>query len=156
MGVLWPNAEPQVATNNLHQVLHNVRKMLGPASIGLVDDVVRLSPAGRLTVDIDQFEQAAAVARRGADLSALQHAVQLWTGPVLPEDRYADWAEEHRDRLTETHAAVAMLLGSALAARGDHEATLALLEPLAFARPRDEHLHRVLIDRLSDKQHYVK
>ena len=149
VGVLWPDAEPQVATNNLHQVLHNVRRMLGPASIGLVDDVVRLSPAGRLTVDIDQFEQAAAVARRGADIAALQHAVQLWTGPLLPEDRYADWAEEHRDRLTETHAAVATLLGSALAARGDHEATLALLEPLAFARPRDEHLHRVLIASLA-------
>jgi DNA-binding SARP family transcriptional activator len=46
VGVLWPDAEPQVAANNLHQILHNVRKILGPTSIGLVDDVVRLGSAG--------------------------------------------------------------------------------------------------------------
>ena len=147
--VLWPDAEPQVASNNLHQVLHSVRRMIGPASIALVDDVVRLCPAGGLSVDVDLFEHAAASARRGSDIPAMQHAIQLWTGPLLPEDLYADWAEEQRERLSETHAAVATLLGSALVTRGEEEAALALLEPLASARPRDEHLHRVMIEALA-------
>ena len=57
--------------------------------------------------------------------------------------------QRHRERLTEAHAAVVTLLGAKLVERGDHEAALALVEPLGFARPLDEHLHRVLIDALA-------
>jgi DNA-binding SARP family transcriptional activator len=132
---LWPDAEPQSAANNLHQILHLIRRMLGPTAIALSDDVVRLGPAGGLSVDVDLFENGAATALRSADITALQQALQLWTGPLLPEDSYADWAVEHRERLTETHAAVARMLGVRLAEQGQPEAALTLLEPLAAARP---------------------
>ena len=89
---------------------------------------------------------AAATARNGGDLAALRRAHQLWTGPLLPEDQYADWAFEHRERLAETYAAVATLLGAKLAAQGDQQTALAVIEPLAATRPLDEHLQRVLID----------
>ena len=62
---LWPDTEPQVAANNLHQIVHTIRRMMGPESITLSDDVVRLCPAGGLSVDVDVFEQAAAIARSG-------------------------------------------------------------------------------------------
>jgi DNA-binding SARP family transcriptional activator len=146
---LWPDTEPQVAANNLHQIVHTIRRMLGTESITLTDDVVWLCPAGGLTVDVDVFERAAAAARSSSDITTLQLALQLWTGPLLPEDQYADWADEHRERLAETHAAVASLLGSKLLAQGELEAALALLEPLAPQRPLDEHLHRVLIEALA-------
>jgi predicted ATPase len=42
-----------------------------------------------------------------------------------------------------------ILLGSKLSERGDQEAALAILEPLASARPLDEHLHQVLIAALA-------
>ena len=147
--MLWPDAEPQAASNNLHQLIHYVRRMMGPESIALTDEVVRLCPAGGLSVDVDAFERAAGSARTSNDIIALQEALALWTGPLLPEDQYAEWAEEHRERLSETHAAVAALLGSKLSEHGRHEAALALLEPLASARPHDEHLHRALIDALA-------
>src|SRR4029453_2713800 len=54
-----------------------------------------------------------------------------------------------RERLSETHAAVASLLGSKLLEQGEQEAALALVEPLAAARPLDENLNRVLIDVLA-------
>ena len=92
--------------------------------------MVRLSPAGGLTVDVDAFERAASSARSSNEIDALQDALALWTGPLLPEDQYAGWALEHRERLTETHAAVAVLLGSKLSEHGEQEAALALLEPL--------------------------
>ena len=147
--LLWPDAEPPAASNNLHQLLHYIRRMMGPESIALSDEVVRLSPAGGLTVDVDAFERAASSARSSNEIDALQDALALWTGPLLPEDQYAGWALEHRERLTETHAAVAVLLGSKLSEHGEQEAALALLEPLASARPHDEHLHRALIDALA-------
>jgi DNA-binding SARP family transcriptional activator len=71
---------------------------MGPGSITLSDDVVRLCPTGGLRVDVDMFGQTAASARRTGDIGALQHALQLWTGPLLPEDRYADWVIEDRER----------------------------------------------------------
>ena len=93
---LWPDTEPQVAANNLHQIVHTIRRMMGPESITLSDHVVRLCPAGGLTVDVDMFEQAAAHARSSSDIPTLQHVLQLWTGSLLPEDQYAEWALEHR------------------------------------------------------------
>jgi DNA-binding SARP family transcriptional activator len=99
---LWPDAQPEAASNNLHQILHSVRHMIGPESIALHDDVVRLGPSGGLIVDVDLFEQAAAAALRSSDVSALQDALALWAGPLLPEDQYAEWAVEHRERLAET------------------------------------------------------
>ena len=97
-----------------------------------------------------QFEQAPPAPPAIATKSPrCKHALALWTGPLLPEDQYADWADEHRERLTETHAAVAALLGSKLSEQGELEAALALLEPLASQRPLDEHLHRVLIEALA-------
>jgi DNA-binding winged helix-turn-helix (wHTH) protein len=67
---LWPDAPPEAASNNLHQILHSVRHMIGPDSIALHDDVVRLGPSGGLIVDVELFEQAAAAARRSSDVGA--------------------------------------------------------------------------------------
>jgi len=94
---LWPDAEPEAATNNLHQTLHHLRRKIGPTLIAFVDDVVVLCPTGPLTVDVDVFEQAATAARRSGGIDALRHAHQLWTGPLLPEDQYADWTFEDRN-----------------------------------------------------------
>ena len=146
---LWPDAEPESTANNLYQVLHTIRHMMGAGSIALIDDVIRLCPAGGLTVDVDVFERAAADARSTGDIHDLQAAFDRWTGPLLPEDQYADWAEEHRDRLSETYAALGTMLGAKLFELGEREAALALLEPLASTRPLDEQLHRVLIDVLA-------
>jgi predicted ATPase/DNA-binding SARP family transcriptional activator len=146
--VLWPNAGTQAASNNLHQIVYNIRRMMGAGSIAVHDDVIRLVPAGKLIVDVDLFEQAAAKARSAGDIDALQAALRLWAGPLLPEDQYAAWADEPRERLTETHAALVALLGSRLSDEGELEAALALLEPLASSRPLDEPLHRVLISAL--------
>ena len=98
---LWPDAEPQAAANNLYQVVHTIRRMMGAGSIALVDDVVRLCPAGGLTRRCRPVRASRRTARNSNDIAALQHALRLWTGPLLPEDLYADWADEHRDRLTE-------------------------------------------------------
>lgn len=146
---LWPDVEPDAASNNLHQTLHQLRRKIGPTLIAFTDDIVALCPTGGLTVDVDVFEQAAATARNSGDLDALRRAHQLWTGPLLPEDQYADWAFEHRERLAETYAAVATLLGAKLAAEGDHQTALAVIEPLAAARPLDEYLQRLRIDVLA-------
>ncbi len=79
---LWRDADPQATANNLHQLMHTIRRMMGAGSITLSDDVVRLCPAGGLTVDVEVFERAAADGLRTGDITALQAAVDRWTGPT--------------------------------------------------------------------------
>jgi hypothetical protein len=68
------------ASNNLHQVLHAIRRALGAESIALHDEVVRLYPSGGLSVDVDLFEQGAA-ARAEAPIT--RHCMTHWhCGPA--------------------------------------------------------------------------
>jgi predicted ATPase/DNA-binding SARP family transcriptional activator len=152
--VLWPGLDPAAASNNLHQALHVARRALaleGSASgdvLRLQDDLVILSPGGGLIVDADAF---AAAAKRGLHSRAVKDyraALDLYTGELLPEDRDADWAASHRERLAALRDATALGLARALVERGDPEEAVTLLEALAGERPGDELLHRVLMDAL--------
>jgi DNA-binding SARP family transcriptional activator len=134
----------------VHQALHAARRALAeagaPAStIELRDDVVTLCPAGGLTVDAEEFLAAATDA---CDVPELRAALAAWTGELLPEDAYADWASLARDRLHETWAGVVGRLAGALIACGAAGEAIALLEPLAADRPLDEPLHRSLLEAL--------
>ena len=147
--MLWPDADPGAATNNLHQTVHAARRALGPTRIALRDDVLHLCPDDALTVDVDAFEQSAAEARASRDVDHLRAALANWTGPLLPEDEYESWAIGHRERLRETHAALTSLLAQRLVEAGDPSAALAVLDPLVPDRPTDEPMHRVLIAALA-------
>src|SRR4051794_29301798 len=61
---LWPDREPGSAANNFHQALYVARRALEGAGAGAVlplrDDVLALDPDGRVEVDVDAFEAAAA------------------------------------------------------------------------------------------------
>ena len=152
--VLWPGVDRAAASNNLHQALHAARRALaleGSASgdvLRLQDDLVILSPGGGLIIDADAF---AAAARRGLHSRGVEDcraALDLYTGELLPEDRDADWAVSHRERLAALRDATALELARALVERGNPEEAVTLLEALAGGRPGDEVLHRVLMDAL--------
>ena len=66
----------------------------------------------------------------------------------LPEDRYADWAAPHRERLAALHEALTAGQARALLERRRPEEAVALLEPVVRNRPTDEPLHRVLMEAL--------
>ena len=146
--ILWSDIEPEAAANNLHQIVYAVRRMMGAESITLSDDVVRLCPTARLTVDVDQFEQAAGAAAAAArSLRCIKRSI---CGPAHYSPKInTRTGQQQRERLGEIHAALTALLGSMLSEQGESAAALALVEPLATARPLDEHLHRVLINSLT-------
>lgn len=146
--ILWPDAEMRAAANNLHQVVHAARSTVGPGLIVLHNDMVQLGSDAGLTVDVDLFDRAAATARASGDVAALQGALALWSGELLPEDPFAEWAAGHRERLNESYAALVAVMGSSLLRAGQPEAALVHVEPLAATRPLDEHLHRLLIELL--------
>ena len=134
----------------MHQALHAARRALAgagaPAStLELRDDVVTLCPTGGLTVDTEEFLAAATGA---SDLPGLRAAVASWTGELLPEDGYAEWAAPARDRLHEARVGLVGRLAGALVADGAAGEAAGLLEPLVADRPLDEPLHRTLMEAL--------
>jgi predicted ATPase len=97
MDALWPNFDPAAAANNLNQVVHVARRALGPDSIELREELLTL----RASVDVEDFERAAAQARRAGSAGAYRAAVSLYRGELLPENRYDDWAEARREEIEQ-------------------------------------------------------
>ena len=134
--------------SNLHQVLHAARLALGgpPSVLQLSDDMIALCPGGGLVVDAEQFTAAAGAA--GTRPAELRGALELWTGELLPEDRYEDWTVEPRARLDREHTRIVVRLARALTASGAAEEACALVQPLAAQHPLDEPVHRALMAAL--------
>jgi DNA-binding SARP family transcriptional activator/tetratricopeptide (TPR) repeat protein len=96
--LLWQDLSPEAGRANLRKAAHLARSVLGaPDSVVLGDGRVAFWPSGDLRVDVEVFESVAADALGSGDEAKLASAIGLYTGDLLPEDRYEDWAAEHRD-----------------------------------------------------------
>ncbi|MFC8126804.1 BTAD domain-containing putative transcriptional regulator [Streptomyces sp. NPDC057302] len=152
MAACWPHAELPSAQRNLRVAVHAARHALEPeltprsASSYLVTDgaLLRLAP-GSVQVDTDHAESLAESALSGGEALQLAAALATFTGELLPEDRYAPWAEPHRTRLTELRGRVALALAEAQLAAGDAPEACATARLLLESAPADERAHRVLI-----------
>jgi predicted ATPase len=100
MDTLWPDRDPAAAANNLNQVVHTARRVLGADAIELREELLTL----RAQVDVDEFERAAAYARRAGAADAYEAALSLYSGELLPENRYDDWAACRREELDRLRA----------------------------------------------------
>ena len=146
---LWPEADPAVGANNFHQALHAARRVVGAENLVLHDEIVVLGGEGSVVVDVDDFDAAAARAFSTGAPEDVRHALALWSGELLPEDLYEDWAAPHRDRLNAVRTRLVGDLARVLMADGLPDQALALLEPLAVERPLDEDVHRFLLVALA-------
>ncbi|MDH4163716.1 MAG: hypothetical protein OEW15_13685 [Nitrospirota bacterium] len=114
---IWPNGDPARYAPVLSSLLHRVRKTLdngstsGPQSSCVRFDAEHLSLDRALVwTDIDAFRSAADEAfrcRNGKDnarsLRLYDHALAIYQGDLLPEDRYEDWTLLLRDDLRTTY-----------------------------------------------------
>jgi DNA-binding SARP family transcriptional activator len=108
---LWPQLETGAAMANLHKAAHHGRRALGdPAGVVLSGGLVMLAPDAHVETDVERFEAS--------------HDPALYPGELLPDDPYADWAEERRRALRARY-----LDGLRAAGR---------FEELAAAEPADE------------------
>jgi len=124
---LWPHLGAGAGVANLHKAVYYARKALGwQQGIVVRHGVVALGPEDRVETDVERLE------RDGG-----------WDGEVpelLPEDRYEDWAAEHRNRLAELRAAALRRQGRwaelLQADPADEEITRALMRERAAAGDR--------------------
>jgi predicted ATPase/DNA-binding SARP family transcriptional activator/DNA-binding CsgD family transcriptional regulator len=149
MVVLWPDLDEKHAANNLHRVLHFARGLLeaNPANndasryLTLRGDLLELCPGGPIRVDVEAFEGAAATARRGREPTAYRAAIGLYTGELLPEDPYEEWAEEKREELRRLHLALLSELAGLHEERAEYWPAIEALRRAAAEEPTNEEAH---------------
>jgi predicted ATPase len=95
MDELWPERDPASAANNLNQVVHAARRVLGAPAIEAREELLVL----HASVDAEDFARTGDAALRDGSSAAIRGALALYGGELLPEDRYEDWTLERRERL---------------------------------------------------------
>jgi predicted ATPase/DNA-binding SARP family transcriptional activator/DNA-binding CsgD family transcriptional regulator len=158
MEALWPELGIHNASNNLHQILHTLRRSLEPSASAassataacsgyllLRDDQLLLCPESPLWVDVEAFEEAAVTARHGMEPAAFRAAVDLYAGELLPEDRYEPWVEERRAYLRELYLSLLLELAALYEQRGGVGEAIEALERVVDQVPTHEGAHSGLM-----------
>lgn len=149
--LLWPGRDLESAVNNLHQVLHAARQAIGAvggdghACLRLENETLALCPKGDLSVDADEFESLAREALDSHRRADYERALRLYSGDLLPDDRYADWAAGPREILHRLKLDVMIGLAGRLAEDRELAAAADLLRRLLVEDATNESAHRDLM-----------
>ncbi|MEU6440181.1 AAA family ATPase [Streptomyces sp. NPDC047046] len=154
MSVCWPEADTRAAAGSLRVALHAARHALEPerppraASSYLVSDGALLSlTSGLVWIDADGAETAARTALRLGRTPELTRALRLFTGELLPEDRYASWAGPRRGQLALLRERLLLRLAESHLDDAPERAA-AFAQQVLAASPAEELAHRLLIESL--------
>jgi DNA-binding SARP family transcriptional activator/pimeloyl-ACP methyl ester carboxylesterase len=122
MDALWPTLPLHEGANQLHKAAHYARRATGATDcVTLRNETVTLFDGRIVTVDVHSFESAASAALAGDEPRAVDAALTAWTGDLLPDDPYAPWAFQPRQR--------AELLRRELLRRVGRWAELVMMDP---------------------------
>ncbi|MFN8513452.1 MAG: BTAD domain-containing putative transcriptional regulator [Chloroflexia bacterium] len=145
---LWPESDPEAVANTFYQTIYYARRTLDPARRGYLitrQGIVALQHPGGVTIDLHTFQEATARARRTTDPAALAEAVALYSGELLPDDRYEDWSAAPREAAQQTYLDTLHQLGHLQAARGDTGAASATFDRILALEPAHEETHLALM-----------
>jgi predicted ATPase/DNA-binding SARP family transcriptional activator/DNA-binding CsgD family transcriptional regulator len=154
MDLFWPDLDAEAASNNLYRILHFARGSLEvtPSTnrhLQLQGDMLALCPDGTLWVDAEAFEEAAATARRSREPAAYRAAIELYTGELLPEDRYEEWTQERRAELQRTYLELLAELAGLHEEREEYEPAIGYLRLAVSEEPAREETHAGLMRLLA-------
>lgn len=150
---LWPEADLHGASTAFYQALHFARRALEPdladrhssAFLHLEHNLLELRAPGRLWVDADGFEEAAAAARATVDPEAYRRAVGLYAGDLLPDDLYEDSVATRRQHLRHTCLDLLAGLAQRLQSNDDINGAIAVLQRALQVEPASEEIHVSLV-----------
>jgi DNA-binding SARP family transcriptional activator len=133
--LLWPDLSAQAAASNLRKAMYFARAALGSSdAVQAHGDLLVLLPDAEVSIDAERFEAAGRAAL--ASSTGAAEALALYRGDLLPDDRFAVWAEDSRDRLRTLYL-------------GLLKAT-ARWDDVIKAEPTDEDAHRAIMVRALD------
>jgi len=129
MDTIWLDLDAASAAANLHKIIHMVRRALEPSLksgadsrfIRTSDQHVQLVAPGVLWIDVEEFEAGSIRAFRSGGAPECEHALSIYGGDLLPEDRYADWCVRRRDQLRASHQELLMKAATLYVELGQHQ-----------------------------------
>ncbi len=140
---LWPDLSPAKSTSNFHISLYRARRALFPGVIVLQNGRYRIPREARIWFDVAEFlksvNRTRAPSNTGEAASDLQRAVDLYTGPFLP-DVYSEWADDLRQELQNKYVKALRGLAKGLWERGDLQKAMGVLEQAAIVAPYNDEL----------------
>jgi DNA-binding SARP family transcriptional activator len=156
MALLWPDDDADVARHKVHvavSALRNslnqgLRSIVGGGYILCKNGVYQLSPAVSLTTDIEQFLAMYQHGRQSSGAEAItwyERACQLYSGPFLLEDLYADWSVARREQLNQCFETMCHALTSHYLDIGHHEKAEQWARAVLKENRCNEEAHRQLI-----------
>lgn len=146
--ILWPNATPEHAANNLYKNVHFLRRELerrgaGRDLVQLDATAVRLS--AELDIDVATFRHLARAARGSADPELFRYALDAYGGELLPTDTHAPWTVQHRSQVRALWCETLAAGAHASEILGDLDRAIELLALLAREDPAQEIVHARLM-----------
>jgi predicted ATPase/DNA-binding SARP family transcriptional activator/DNA-binding CsgD family transcriptional regulator len=151
MDTLWPDLGARAASNNLRQALHAARRTLDPKPdiaphyLSLQNEQLALCPGGQCWVDAEALQEAAAAARRSREPAAYRAAIELYTGDLLPEDRYEEWAEGRRTELQRLYLTLLVEMAGLYEQRENFGGAIETLQRVVGVEATHEEAHEGLM-----------
>ncbi len=144
LGVLWPDLPEDKARRRLSDALWRIRHVLGDHVVGTEEEIA-LNDALPYWADVAQFRAVVAQPRHTQpELTALQEALSLYTGPYL-EGMYDDWVLLERERLRGLYVDALDYVVQQQKRNGDYHAALRTARRLVAVEPLHEVAHRELM-----------
>jgi len=151
---LWPKLAPERALPALHSTVYSLRRALEP-------DLAPRRPSARVladgeayvlvvhehdTWDAARFAGLAGALDDGAPLPALLAAEAAYTGPLLPQWLYEEWAISLRGELLAMYIDVLERVAAAFTRQGRLRPAVVRYQRLLALEPECDAWHRALID----------
>lgn len=149
MELLWPEQEPEAASNSLHKAIHLARRALEPEIVSAArshfiftqgHQIILRAPV-KLWVDVSAFEEAAITAIRGDDVGECESALAIYGGELLTEDLYEEWAAMRREELRAQYQQVLMKVGRLHKDRGEYQRSIERFKQLLACDSTNEEAH---------------
>jgi DNA-binding SARP family transcriptional activator len=150
---LWPELDSEAAGNNLYKTVHLARRALEPESdartgssfIFTQDQQVILRAPGELWIDLEAFEQRAADALADGSIGVVEAALELYSGDLLPEDLYEDWAAARREHSRGLYHELLARLMQLYDAAGEYQRAIERLRVMLDSDRTNEEAHRQMM-----------
>jgi len=156
MTLLWPEDEPAVAHHKLQVAISALRRSLndgyvtnsGGGYILCKNRVYELNPLVPLRTDVDdllEYYQAGRQSSGNVMAAYYKRASDLYTGPFLSEDLYADWSFIRRKQLNQIYVTMCDALAEYCLETGRYEHAMRWIGAILKENRCDEAAHQQLM-----------
>jgi len=161
MAQFWPDEDVEIAQSKLHIAISALRRSLnqgyqcepGGGYIICKNGVYSLNPDAVLRIDVDEFLYNVELGRQSVQhrIDAYERACQLYTGPFLHEDLYADWSRLLREQLSQHYVTMCGVLAHHYLHLSQYEEAAkwatAMLKEAPCEETAHQHLMRIFLQQ---------